>query len=474
MYDLNGKRKIFLSLNSIQFSILFKSSHALFFEYSYSMLPYLRKFLPLDSPIRILYHYILGVVAYRLSANPAKDMVVIWVTGTKGKTTTSNIIAKWLIADGKRVAMFSTVNMIINGHEEHNTSKMTTPSPFIVWNFIRRARDAGCNYLVMETSSHALYYNRVYGLRYDVAVLTNISQDHLDLHKTMENYVQTKLLLFKNLYKYGIRKNIRKVWVVNIDSEYASYFLSREIVLDTVYTFWCSPSAQVRAENISYPDTGVSFDVRMASTHFHIDSQLQWEFNVMNILAAISVLMSQKVNVKNIRETMKTIGGIPGRLEEIPNLRGAKIFVDYAHTEESLRSVLETLRKIEWTRQIITLFGATGDRDTTKRPKMWRMVDTLSDTIILTDDDTYTEDSLAIIRDVSVGIKRKEGDGFWIIPDREDAIRTALLMLQPGDIFLAAGKGAETSQITQKWPIPWNDRLVIERILMEIESQVMV
>ncbi len=107
--------------------------------------------------------------------------------------------------------MFSTVNMIINGHEEENTLKMTTPSPFIVWDFIRRARDADCDYLVMETSSHALYYNRVYGLRYDVAVMTNISQDHLDLHKTMENYVQTKLLLFKNLYKYGIRKNIRKV-----------------------------------------------------------------------------------------------------------------------------------------------------------------------------------------------------------------------------------------------------------------------
>lgn len=171
--------------------------------------------------------------------------------------------------------MFSTVNMIINGKEEENTYKMTTPSPFIVWNFIRRARDAGCEYLVMETSSHALYYHRVHGLRYDVAVLTNISQDHLDLHKTMENYVETKLLLFKHLYKYGVRKNVKKVGVVNIDNEYAPRFLSREIVLDNVYTYGFSPTAQLRAENVMNTGNGISFDVRMASTRFHIDSKLQ-------------------------------------------------------------------------------------------------------------------------------------------------------------------------------------------------------
>lgn len=421
-----------------------------------------------------MYHMILGMVAYYLSGNPARDMVVIGITGTKWKTTTSNIVAKWLLAAGKKVAMFSTVNMIINGKEEENTYKMTTPSPFIVWNFIRRARDAGCEYLVMETSSHALYYHRVHGLRYDVAVLTNISQDHLDLHKTMENYVETKLLLFKHLYKYGVRKNVKKVGVVNIDNEYAPRFLSREIVLDNVYTYWFSPTAQLRAENVMNTENGISFDVRMASTRFHIDSKLQWEFNVMNILAATSVLMSQRVDVKTIVETMRTIGWVPGRLEEVPNLRWAKIFVDYAHTEDSLRNVLETLRNIEGTKRIITLFGATGDRDKTKRPKMGHIVDILSDIVILTDDDTYTEDSLAIIRDVSAGIKRKEGEKFWIIPDREDAIRTALLMLHPGDVLLAAGKGAEMVMVTQKWPVPWNDRLVIERILMEIESQVIV
>jgi UDP-N-acetylmuramoyl-L-alanyl-D-glutamate--2,6-diaminopimelate ligase len=235
----------------------------------------LKKLLPLDSPFRITYHYFCGVLAYLLSGNPARDMIVIGVTGTKGKTTTSNLIARGLIASGKRVALFTTVNMIIGNEEYENTLKMTTPSPFAVWNFISRARDAKCEYLVMETSSHALFYHRVHGLRYDVAVMTNISQDHLDLHRTMENYVDTKLLLFKNLYKYGIRKEIRKVGVVNIDNEYASRFLSKDIVVDAMHTFGFSSNASLRADNVKSKGDGIEFDVRMPSNTFHIKSKLQ-------------------------------------------------------------------------------------------------------------------------------------------------------------------------------------------------------
>ena len=441
---------------------------------SISMIAFFRKLIPLSSPIRLTYHYIRWVMAYLLSGNPARDMIVIGITGTKWKTTTSNLVARGLIASGKKVAMFSTVNSIIGDIEEENTTKMTTPSPFAVWNFIARARKAGCEYLVMETSSHALYYYRVHWLRYDVAVMTNISQDHLDLHGTMDNYIDTKLQLFKNLYKYGIRKEVRKVWIINIDNEYASRFLSKDIVVDAMHTFGFSKNASLRADNLINTSGWISFDIRMPSNTFHIDSKLQWEFNAMNILAATAVLISQKVSIDTIIATMKIVWGIPWRLEEVPNTRWAKIFVDYAHTEDSLKNVLETLRKIEGTKRIITLFWATGDRDKTKRPKMWRIVDLLSDVIILTDDDTYTEDSLAIIRDVSGGIDRHEGESFWIVPDRADALRTALLMLSPGDVLLAAGKWAEIVQVTQAGSIPWNDRKMIEKILMEIEAQVMI
>lgn len=401
-------------------------------------------------------------------------MTVIGVTGTKGKTTTTNLIAKWLQKAGKKVAMFSTVNISINGETEDNNMKMTTPSPFFLWNWLRQARDAGCEYAVIETSSHALFYHRVHWLRYDAAVLTNIAQDHLDLHKTMDNYVDTKLQLFRNLYKNGIQKWIRKIGVVNIDSEYSDRFLSKDIVVDNLYTVGFSPSAQIRAENVVNTELATEFDVRISNNLFHLTSKLPGNFNISNILCAVAVLISQKIDIPTIQSVIAEFACVPGRLEEVSNTHGAKIYVDYAHTEDSLKNVLDTLRQVKTTKRIITVFGATGDRDRTKRPKMGKVVDTLSDIVILTDDDTYTEDSIRIIRDVTEGISRREGEWFWIIPSREDAIRTALIMLQPGDVLIVAGKWAETIQVTQNWSIPWNDRKVIEKILMEIQAQVMI
>lgn len=434
----------------------------------------IKNFIPLDGGIRMTYHYLRGVFAFFLYRNPAKDMIVIGITGTKGKTTTTNLIAKWLQEAWHKVAMFSTVNMSINGEFWTNEMKMTTPSPFILWKFIADAKKAGCTHLVLETSSHALFYHRVYGLHYDTAVLTNISQDHLDLHKTMDNYVETKLQMFKNLYKYGVHKWVKKVSVVNIDHEYASRFLSKEIVTDNLYTVGFSQASQVRAENIIHGNQFTEFDVRIPSNAFHLRTRLFGDFNIANILCAVAVLMSQRVDIADIQKIVENFDKIPGRLEEVPNLKWAKIFADYAHTEESLRNVIETVKKIDGIQRTIVVFGATGDRDKTKRPKMGRVVDSLSDVIIVTDDDTYSEDSLAIIREVTAGIKRKEWNNFWIIPSREDAIRTALIMLRKWDALIVAGKWAETQQMTQFGAIPWNDREKIEKILMEIQTQVLV
>ncbi len=404
------------------------------------MLAFLRKIIPLNSPLRMTYHYIKGLAAFWLSGNPAKDMIVIGVTGTKGKTTTTNIIARGLQEVGHKVAMFSTVNMSIDGEITENNMKMTTPSPFVLWGFIKQAKRAGCKYLIIETSSHALYYHRVHGLHYDVAVLTNISQDHLDLHKTMDHYVNTKVGLFRRLYKYGIHKGVKKVSVVNIDHQYADAFLSKDIVTDNLYTVGFAPNAQVRAENVEQKKDIVEFDVRIPSNIFRLRTHLYGKFNISNILTATAVLMSQRVDIAKIQEVVEKFESVPGRLEEIPNNRSAKIFVDYAHTEESLRSVIETVKNIDGVKRVITVFGATGDRDKTKRPLMGKVADDLSDVVIVTDDDTYTEDSLSIIRDVTKGISRKEGKKFWIIPSRADAIRTALIMLREGDGLIIAGK----------------------------------
>lgn len=438
------------------------------------MLSFLKKIIPLDGALRMSYHYMRALVAFWLSGNPAKDMIVIGITGTKGKTTTTNLIAKGLEAAGHKVAMFSTVNMSIDGKTVENNMKMTTPSPFFLWQFIRDAKAAGCRYLVLETSSHALFYHRVYGLRYDVAVLTNIAQDHLDLHKTMEHYVNTKLQLFKNLYKYGIHKGVKKVSVVNIDHEFASQFLSKDIVTDVQYTVGFSQGATIRAENIVRHQDATEFDIRIPSQTFRLSTRLFGDFNIANILSAVAVLMSQRVEVADIQRIVSEFSTVPGRLEEIPNLKNAKIFVDYAHTEDSLKNVLETVKKIDGVKRTILVFGATGDRDTSKRAKMGRVADALADVILVTDDDTYTEDSLSIIRMITQGIRRKEGKNFWIIPERADAIRTALIMLQPWDALIVAGKGAETVQVTQAWSIPWNDRRMIEDTLMKIDTQILV
>lgn len=334
------------------------------------MFAFLKKIIPLDSTLRMSYHYLRGLLAFWMSGNPAKDMIVIGVTGTKGKTTTTNLIARGLEAAGHKVAMFSTANMSIAGKILENNMKMTTPSPFVLWDFIAEAKRSGCKYLVLETSSHALFYHRVHGLHFDVAVLTNIAHDHLDLHKTMENYVETKLKLFRNLYKYGLHKGVKKVSVINIDHDYASQFLSKDIVTDNLYTVGMTPSASVRAENITRLPSGVEFDVRIPSNTFRLKTELYGDFNISNILLAVSVLMSQQVDIEKIQKIVADFKTVPGRLDEVKNSRGAKIFIDYAHTEDSLRNVLETVKKIDGVKRLLVVFGATGDRDQSKRPKM--------------------------------------------------------------------------------------------------------
>jgi len=264
--------------------------------------------------------------------------------------------------------MFSTVNYCMNGNFSDNNTKMTSPSPFTLQRLLKQAKSAGCEYAVIETSSHSIFYNRNYGIDYDVVVLTNISQDHLDLHKTMDHYVATKAKLFQNLMLYKRKGDVKKVSVVNMDSAHVTPFL--EATADQMYTYGLSPSAQIRATNIEDNETGMRFDVKIPSNTLSIETRLKGEFNVYNLLAAIAVLMSQKVPFDKISKTIQGTTGIPGRLEEVSNNEGFKIFVDYAHTEESLRSVLETIKKMNGINRLVLVFGATGDRDKDKRPKM--------------------------------------------------------------------------------------------------------
>jgi UDP-N-acetylmuramoyl-L-alanyl-D-glutamate--2,6-diaminopimelate ligase len=428
----------------------------------------LRKAIALDSPVRIGYHFVRAVLARTLYGGPGKNLIIIGVTGTKGKSTVANLVAKGLENAGKRVFLFSTVAYSIAGEWYENNMKMTSPDPFVLNRLLKQADAAECEYAVIEVSSHALFYDRLHGIDFDVAVMTNISQDHLDLHKTMEKYADTKVGLFRSLVESRRKRGVKKISVVNLDSDYADRFL--EPTADIVYTYGKAPNAQIRAIDVEAGRDATTFKVRMPASTFAIRTKLRGAFNVANLLAATAVLVSQKVSPESIAATFAAFETVPGRLEEVPNTRGVTVFVDYAHTEESLKSVLETVRAFPETKRVITVFGATGDRDRDKRPKMGRVADKLSDLVILTRDDDYTEDPFRIIKEVSMGIKRKEGEGFWIVFSREDAIRTALVAAKPGDVVLIAGKGAETVMVTNDGPIEWSDREVVKRIFDEIET----
>ncbi|MGE4443438.1 MAG: UDP-N-acetylmuramoyl-L-alanyl-D-glutamate--2,6-diaminopimelate ligase [Candidatus Altimarinota bacterium] len=428
----------------------------------------LKQLISLDNPVRLLYHLLRAIIASFMYGFPSRGMTIIGVTGTNGKTTTTNIIARGLKESGKKVFMFSTVNYFIGDQEFRNDTKMTSPDPFLLQKLLSDAKKAGCEIAVIETSSHAITMNRIWGIDYDIAVLTNITQDHLDLHHTMDNYVRTKLKLFKGLISSTRKKQVKKTAIINLESEYKELFLNETYDVLTTYGF--DYNANLKAENIRNEMSSVFFDVKIPGTVLHIETKLRGKHNIYNILGAIGVFLSLGLKTEDIEKSIKNVSVVPGRLEEVNNYEGFKVFIDYAHTPDALENVLNTLKNINGVKRIITVFGATGDRDKTKRPIMGRVVSNLSDYVILTQDDDYTEATQDIMKDVLPGIERKEGENFWIIPDREVAIRTAFLQAEKDDAILIAGKGDEHLMMTNLGPIPYNDKEVALKILQEIDD----
>ncbi len=429
---------------------------------------WLKQLISLDNPVRLLYHLLRAIIASFMYWFPSRWMTIIWVTGTNWKTTTTNIIARWLKESWKKVFMFSTVNYFIGDQEFRNDTKMTSPDPFLLQKLLSDAKKAGCEIAVIETSSHAITMNRIWWIDYDIAVLTNITQDHLDLHHTMDNYVRTKLKLFKWLISSTRKKQVKKTAIINLESEYKELFLNETYDVLTTYGF--DYNANLKAENIRNEMSSVFFDVKIPGTVLHIETKLRGKHNIYNILWAIWVFLSLWLKTEDIEKSIKNVSVVPGRLEEVNNYEWFKVFIDYAHTPDALENVLNTLKNINGVKRIITVFGATWDRDKTKRPIMGRVVSNLSDYVILTQDDDYTEATQDIMKDVLPGIERKEWENFWIIPDREVAIRTAFLQAEKDDAILIAGKWDEHLMMTNLGPIPYNDKEVALKILQEIDD----
>lgn len=436
------------------------------------MLTSLKKLIALDNPLRLLYHHVRAIIANVRYGFPSKDMTIIWVTGTNGKTTTCNMIANGLKASGKKIFMFTTVNIMIGDEQATNTTKMTSPDPFLLQRLLADAKKAGCEIAIIETASHGIKYNRIWWIDYDVCVLTNITQDHLDLHKTMKDYVNTKLKIFKKLITYNRKKGVKKTAIINVESDYAELFLNE--TYDSMYVYGQGSKANLTPYDIKNTIDGTSFGVRVPGQDMQIETSFRGGFNVYNITAAIWVFMAFGMKPSQIESAVKSMPAIPGRMEEVQNKYWYRIFIDYAHTADALDKVLSTLRDTAGLGKIITVFGATGDRDTSKRPIMWEIVSRLSDMVVLTQDDDYTEKTVDIIKDVLPGIERKEWEDFWIIPDRQEAIRTAIMAAEKDDAILIAGKWDEHVLMTNDGAVEWHDKTEVLKMLKEIEENEIV
>ncbi len=426
------------------------------------MLQYLKNSISPLHPVRLLYHKVLAIFACLYYRFPANSLQVIAVTGTKGKTTTTNLIAGVLTEAGYKVGMTSTINFQVAGLTWTNASKVTTLGPFFLQKMLRKMVNEGCTHAVLEVSSHAITQNRIWGINVDTAVITNIGEDHLEYHGGFDNYLRTKGLLFERLNRSKRKPLIQKVAILNQDDSHFAFF--DQFMADKKFTYGVG-AGSCSAIDVALLPHGSSFVLRVPNHQVEIQLKLPGQFNVYNALAAASVALSNNINVTVIKTALEKASAIPGRFESIDCGQPFTVIVDYAHTTESLRSLLHLYKDLT-KGKLYVVFGATGGgRDKAKRPKMGQAADEFADFIILTDDDPYEEDEWHIIEDIAGGIKRKEGDSFWKIPSREEAITLALTLAQPGDTVVIAGKGAEEIQVIHGKSIPWDDRKTVRNIL---------
>ncbi|MBT5016464.1 UDP-N-acetylmuramoyl-L-alanyl-D-glutamate--2,6-diaminopimelate ligase [Candidatus Peregrinibacteria bacterium] len=433
------------------------------------MLEKLKARIPQHHPIRLLYHKIMAILAAVYYRFPADQMTVIGVTGTNGKTTTCHLIFDILREAGYKAGMLTTADFHIEDQVFMNNFKMTTLPPFKFQKLLRWMADRGCKYAVVEVTSHAMDQSRMWGVSVDMAVFTNLTHDHLDYHANEEEYVKAKGKLFGLLNFTKRKSNVPKISVINADDPQAHYF--EQFVADRVYLYGMRKGSY-QALAPSCTASGSRFVLKVPNDQAEIEFPLPGNFNIENALAAATVGVALQINLQTIQHALSQARPVPGRIERIDEGQKYSVIVDYAHAPDSLEKLLAMFRKLTKNR-LIMVFGATGDRDRTKRPKMGQIVDKYADEIILTDDDPYTEDNLQIIEEVSAGINRLEGSRFWKIPNRRQAIRLGLAMAREGDTVIVAGKGCEPFQVVGKKHIPSDDRQIVRNFLgREVEIEI--
>ena len=393
----------------------------------------------------------------RLSAkwfgNPSKKLKLIGVTGTNGKTSTTYMIKQILETLGHKVGLIGTIQNMI-GDEVIPTSN-TTPNAYDLNALFADMVEKGCDYAVMEVSSHALDQCRVYELDFEAAIFTNLTQDHLDYHITMENYLEAKKKLFR----------MCKIAIINSDDKYAEKIIEG---LDCkVVTYSTGNNSTYSAKGINYRPASVNYELLSANILQHIKVNTGGKFTVYNSLAALCCMIELGFDVKQSAEALKLLQGVKGRAEVVPTNRNFTVIIDYAHTPDGLKNILTTFKECKKNR-LTVVFGCGGDRDKTKRPIMGNIASRFADNVIVTSDNPRTENPTAIIEDILEGLEGLPTP-YKVIENRIEAIKYAIATARADDIIVLAGKGHETYQILSTGKIHLDEREIVAEALKEIE-----
>jgi UDP-N-acetylmuramoyl-L-alanyl-D-glutamate--2,6-diaminopimelate ligase len=393
----------------------------------------------------------LASISARYYGWPSRRLSLIGITGTNGKTTTSYITRSILEADGRRTGLIGTIQYITGKTRE---AQRTTPESSDLQGYLSEMADNGMEDAVIEVSSHALLLHRVEGCAFRVAAFTNFSQDHLDFHGSMSDYLEAKERIFSYLRKDGVA-------VLNWDDPAVRELGERDS--HNVITCGLLEGAMIRAEKIDDTE-GLSFDIQTPVSRFRVESQFAGRFNVYNILISAGIAYALGIGEEAIQQGIRETRPVKGRFEKVDEGQDFLCIVDYAHTEDALRTLINEARMITGGR-VITLFGCGGDRDRTKRALMGTVASELSDIVIVTSDNPRNEDPLQIIEDILKGISK---ENYITEPDRAAAVRDAVSMAKEGDTFLIAGKGHEEYQEIGGVKHPFSDNEIVRKAIKEI------
>jgi UDP-N-acetylmuramoyl-L-alanyl-D-glutamate--2,6-diaminopimelate ligase len=415
----------------------------------------------------------LGELGAAFYGYPSRRLRMIGITGTDGKTTTVHLTASMMESAGFPVGYISTVHARIGVENMDTGLHTTTPSALELQRFLLGMVEAGVEYAIIEVSSHALDQERVAGCDFDVAVMTNFSNEHLDYHGTPERYLEAKAKLFDSLNGSYRKPGTPKVVVLN--QEDGSYSRLKDVLADRRYTYAIDQPASFWASEPYLSAQGTEFNIHGPTGAYFVQMPLLGRFNIYNALAACCVAYSQGILIGAIQQGLESLPGVPGRMEAIDEGQDFSVLVDFAVTPNALRNALELARSLSpEDNRVIVVFGCAGLRDTQKRPVMGEVAASLADAVIITADDPRTEDLGSIMAEIAEGCEtagKRCGDGYWAVGDRAEAIEYALRMAQQGDVVLLAGKGHEKSLAIGNEEFPWDEaevaRAALRRIWME-------